>query len=129
MSRCVFPWIQLLTSCYRCIAHHRPEHKTKYEKAIFRFIDIPMSWYNADYQCKRIGGRLVEIDTAEENEALMGEIRKRGFQNQRKQFWMGLTDRGVSDNVDQLKEKNQAMKTFQCNIGDIHKNLFRKHGH
>ena len=46
----------------------------------------------------------MEIDSPEENEAILGEIRKRGFPEQKKQFWMGLTDRGVSDNVDSLNK-------------------------
>ena len=60
----------------------------------FRFIDKPMSWYAADRHCRREGGLLVEIDTPEENEAILGEIRKKGFLKENKQFWMGLTDRG-----------------------------------
>ena len=54
-------------------------------------------------------GQLVEIDSPEENEAIVREIRSRGFQ--KKQFWMGLTDRGVSDNVDFPLKQNK-----QCSI-------------
>ena len=58
-----------------------------------------MNWFAADTLCRKLGGQLVEIDTPEENKAVLAEIRKRGFPRQRKQFWMGLTDRGVPDNV------------------------------
>lgn len=74
MPSCVWPWIQLLASCYR-------------------FVDKPMNWFAADTLCRKLGGQLVEIDTPEENKAVLAEIRKRGFPRQRKQFWMGLTDR------------------------------------
>ena len=69
-----------------------------------------MNWYAADNRCKRLGGQLLEIDTAEENEAILAEIRKRGFPQQKKQFWMGLTDRGVSDNVHLLNEVHILIK-------------------
>ena len=36
---------------------------------------------------------LVEIDSAEENSAIISEINTRGFNQQEKQFWLGLTDR------------------------------------
>ena len=81
-------------------------------KAIFRFIDKPTNWYDADSGCRRIGGSLVEIDTPEENQAILGEIRKRGYSEKRKQFWMGLTDRGVSDNVDSLNKVQLLIKTL-----------------
>ena len=71
---------------------------------MFRFVDKPMNWNAANNHCKRLGSRLVEIDTPEENEAILGEIRNRGFPGQMKQFWMGLTDREVSDNVDFLNK-------------------------
>jgi len=74
MPGCVWPWIQLLASCYR-------------------FVGKPMNWFAADNICRQLGGQLVEIDSPEENKAVLAEIRKRGFPRQRKQFWMGLTDR------------------------------------
>ena len=49
-----------------------------------------MSWFAANAHCKRIGGKLVEIDSKEENAALVEEINKRGFTGIN--FWMGLTD-------------------------------------
>ena len=37
--------------------------------------------------------KLLEIGSSEENRAVLGEINKRGYSRQKKQFWMGLTDR------------------------------------
>ena len=88
-----------------CISQSRQRSEAKLcITAIFRLIDKPMNWYAADNRCRRLGGLLLEIDSPEENEAILGEIRKRGFPEQKKQFWMGLTDRGVSDNVDSLNK-------------------------
>ena len=40
-----------------------------------------------------MGAKLVEIDSAEENQAIIDEIYARGYPRQKKQFWLGLTDR------------------------------------
>ena len=56
-----------------------------------------MNWYRADLLCRRQGGHLVEIDSLEEQKALVKESRSRKYWRTRKQFWMGLTDRKVSD--------------------------------
>ena len=52
-----------------------------------------MNWWRAKRYCQRLGAKMVEIDSAEENRAIVIEIRRRGFRRQRKQFWLGLTDR------------------------------------
>ena len=52
-----------------------------------------MNWYKARRYCKGMGAKLVEIDSAEENQAIIDEINARGFPRQKKQFWLGLTDR------------------------------------
>ena len=98
MPSCVWPWIQLLASCYRSDPKIHSILKTSSTKT-FRFVDKPMNWFAADTLCRKLGGQLVEIDSPEENKAVLAEIRKQGFARQRKQFWMGLTDRGVPDNV------------------------------
>ena len=53
-----------------------------------------MSWFVANNHCKGKGGKLVEIDSEEEQVALNQEIKKRGYRNssRRMNFWMGLTD-------------------------------------
>ena len=43
-----------------------------------------------DY-CKADGGKLVEIDSEEENTALVEEIKRREYK--KRNFWIGLTDR------------------------------------
>ena len=52
-----------------------------------------MNWETANQYCQGLGSKLVEIDSAEENRAIINEIRRRGFHRQKKQFWLGLTDR------------------------------------
>ena len=50
-----------------------------------------MSWFEANEHCKSIGANLVEIDSEEENEAIVEEIHRRGY---RSLFsWIGLTDK------------------------------------
>ena len=66
---------------------------TNYYLIYVRFEDRPMNWWRAKRYCQRLGAKMVEIDSAEENRAIVNEIRRRGFHRQRKQFWLGLTDR------------------------------------
>ena len=50
-----------------------------------------MAWVEAIAHCKGEGGKLVEIDSEEENTALVEEMKRRGFKD--RNFWMGLTER------------------------------------
>ena len=52
-----------------------------------------MEWDRARKYCQDLGAQLVEIDSSEENKAIIKEIERRGFHAQKKQFWLGLTDR------------------------------------
>ena len=52
-----------------------------------------MDWYTANNFCKRMKAKLLEIDSSNENKEIWKEIKKRGFNWQKKQFWLGLTDR------------------------------------
>ena len=52
-----------------------------------------MSWFDANEHCKNEGGKLVEIDSEEENTALVEEITRRGYKDKNMNFWIGLTDR------------------------------------
>ena len=52
-----------------------------------------MNWESAKEYCQDLGAKLVEIDSARENRAIINEIKRRGFAWQKKQFWLGLTDR------------------------------------
>ena len=51
-----------------------------------------MSWFEANKFCKNMGAKLVEIDSEEENAAIVEEIVKRRFQEKKRYFWIGLTD-------------------------------------
>ena len=51
-----------------------------------------MSWFAANSYCKSVGAKLVEIDSEEENAAIVGEIEKGGYKNRSMFFWIGLTD-------------------------------------
>ena len=52
-----------------------------------------MNWFKAREYCQDLGGKLVEIDSPLENEAIMDEIKKHVWHLEKKQFWIGLTDR------------------------------------
>ena len=55
-----------------------------------------MTWFEAKDHCESEGGKLVEINSSEENTALVDEIKSKGYSNQNMNmnFWMGLTDLG-----------------------------------
>ena len=51
-----------------------------------------MSWAKAKEACQKMGAKLVEIDSPQENRAIVNEIKKHSWRRERKQFWMGLTE-------------------------------------
>ena len=51
-----------------------------------------MRWFEAQNHCQKKGGKLVEIDSEEENTALVDEINRRGYIDRKMHFWIGLTD-------------------------------------
>ena len=51
-----------------------------------------MSWFAAKEHCEGEGGKLVEIDSEEENSALVDEINKRGYADRKMNFWIGLNE-------------------------------------
>ena len=53
-----------------------------------------MNWFDAYDHCKSQGGKLVEIDSEEENTALVEEIKRKGYTERKINFWIGLTDLG-----------------------------------
>ena len=58
------------------------------------FVEQPrMTWFKAKDHCDSEGGKLVEIDSKEENTALVEEI-KREYNERKMHFWIGLTSRG-----------------------------------
>ena len=52
-----------------------------------------MSWFKAKDHCEGNGGKLVEIDSEEENTALVEEINRKGYKSRNMNFWIGLTDK------------------------------------
>merc|ERR1712156_1080911 len=60
-------------------------------KGKYSFVEPKMAWVEDIAHCEGEGGMLVEIDSEEENTALVEEMKRRGFKD--RNFWMGLTDR------------------------------------
>merc|ERR1719356_1543616 len=74
MASCSPPWKSLDTGCYL-------------------FQEWNSTWYNARRECKQSGGYLVEIDSRDEQDAIMAEIEDRGWDGHSHYgFWIGLTD-------------------------------------
>ena len=51
-----------------------------------------MTWFEAKEHCEKERGKLVEIDSEEENTALVDEINGKGYTDRNMNFWIGLTD-------------------------------------
>ena len=61
----------------------------------YLFHGFKSSWYDSKRECKQSGGHLVEIDSLEEQEALIGELERQGLMGYDAPvfgFWIGLTD-------------------------------------
>jgi len=74
---CAPPWTQLSTGCYR-------------------FHESPMTQSEAKKFCEeeqQVPAHLVEIDSAEENNAILAEIQRRDPLSRKIDFWLGITDR------------------------------------
>merc|ERR1712037_1057615 len=74
---CEAPWTLLSTGCYR-------------------FHESPMTQSEAKKFCEeeqQVPAHLVEIDSAEENLAIVAEIKRRNFLSRKINFWLGITDR------------------------------------
>jgi len=72
---CEAPWTQLSTGCYR---FHESPSLTQSEAKKFCEEE------------QQVPAHLVEIDSAEENRAVLAEIQRRNFGTY---FWLGITDR------------------------------------
>merc|ERR1712130_239476 len=62
----------------------------------YRFHESPMTQSEARKFCEEeqlIPSHLVEIESAEENNAIIAEIRRRNFLSRKIEFWLGITDR------------------------------------
>merc|ERR1719175_21163 len=74
MASCSPPWTSLSTGCYL-------------------FQEWNSSWYESKRECKQSGGYLVEVDSQEEQDAILREIASRGWDGDTHfGFWIGLTD-------------------------------------
>ena len=61
-----------------------------------RFHESPLTQSEAKKFCEeeqQVPARLVEIDSAEENRAIIAEIKRRNFVRRKIEFWIGITDR------------------------------------
>ena len=61
----------------------------------YLFHGFKSSWYDSKRECKQSGGHLVEIDSLQEQEALIGELERQGLLGSDAPvfaFWIGLTD-------------------------------------
>merc|ERR1712203_756585 len=73
---CAAPWTQLSTGCYR-------------------FHESQMTQTEAKRFCEEeqgVSARLVEINSAEENRAIVAEIQGRDFFSRKIEFWLGIND-------------------------------------
>ena len=57
-----------------------------------RFGQDALTWEEAHALCLADEAKLVEIETAEENSAITGEIVRQGLTSKHLHFWMGLVD-------------------------------------
>merc|ERR1711953_310454 len=76
-KNCAAPWTQLSTGCYR-------------------FHESPMTQSEAKKFCEEEQGvpaHLVEIDSAEENRAIIAEMQRRNSYSRKTNFWLGINDR------------------------------------
>merc|ERR1719209_1618727 len=74
MASCSPPWTSLDTGCYL-------------------FQEWNSTWYDSRRECKQSGGYLVEVDSQEEQDAILREIASRGWDGDTHfGFWIGLTD-------------------------------------
>jgi len=74
---CEAPWTQLSTGCYR-------------------FHESEMTQIEAKKFCEeeqQVPAHLVEIDSAEENRAIVAELKRRNFFSRKINFWLGINDR------------------------------------
>merc|ERR1719391_1502422 len=76
-NTCAAPWTQLSTGCYRI--HESPLTQSEARKFCEEEQQLP--------------ARLVEIESAEENSAIIAEIKRRNFVSRKIEFWIGITDR------------------------------------
>ena len=63
-----------------------------------RFQEVQENWFQADRTCQEHGSHLIEIDSSEENAAIIGEIQRLGVGSRVPDAWLGLTQLQVGNN-------------------------------
>ena len=66
-------------------------NKKTFSKHTYQIIDKKMSWEEAKKYCESLGGYLVTITSAEEQEFITSFVKEKGFTKNR--FWIGATDK------------------------------------
>ena len=94
--------------------------KTSFNLVILSFVERKMKWSDAQDYCKADGGKLVEIDSEEENIALVEEIKKKGLTKWN--FWMGLTD---SESEGDWRLESSGLTTSYTNWGGDEPNSYK----
>jgi len=91
MNQCISHCCKMLLIFLVVTIH--ADKKTQLSTGDYSFVEKPsMSWFAAKDHCEGEGGKLVEIDSEEENTALVEEINKRGYADRKMHFWIGLTE-------------------------------------
>ncbi|KAK7480212.1 hypothetical protein BaRGS_00028597 [Batillaria attramentaria] len=83
-----------LSGVVLCAGQHCPNGWTYYGESCYFFGNEQTTWINAKTICDTVHGRLVEIDTAEENNFLVDRMKQHSAQ----QLWIGLEDFVVEGN-------------------------------
>jgi hypothetical protein len=66
----------------------RPADAVKFGGKFYKVYDTNLTWHEAKKKCEQVGGRLAVIDSAEENEFVVGLVKK----SKVVEVWLGATD-------------------------------------
>ena len=84
-----------------------------------RFHDSPLTQSEARRFCEEeqpFPSHLVEIESAEENYAIIAEIRRRNFGSRNMEFWRGITDRH-SEGIAEIRRRNFGARNMEFWLG------------
>ena len=83
-----------------------------------------MSWFAAKEHCEGKGGKLVEINSEEENIALVDEINRRGYADRNMHFWIGLTEMTEVEGEWRLVSSLRQSPSLSKSVNPIQKFIF-----